>query len=114
MVFRSPPLPEKAIMQLRSVLDGLFYCCRYPADSSHPPGAFTSEVQRAAADEEQESVLADRKDLLTLFKNIARISARDAVQFVSERLQAVLSDPKSTFQVCNNESDPMINLTLMF
>lgn len=99
MVCRSPPLPEKAMVQLRSILDGLFYCCRYPADSAHPPGEFSSDVQRAAAKEEHESVLADRKDLLTLFKNIARMSASDAISFVSERLQAVLMNSKSTFQV---------------
>lgn len=99
LFLRNQTVPEKALMQLRLVLDGLFSCAQYPPDSAHPYGNFTTEYQKAAAKEEQMAVISDRKDLLNLFKNLARISSSTVIQFVSEKLASILQNSQSAFQV---------------
>lgn len=92
-------MPDNASNHLKSILDGMLKCASYPSDSAIIEENGGTEVQMAAIKEEQEAVEDRRRDLLTLFKNIARVMISPTVQFVDSRLAAALSNPDSTFQV---------------
>ncbi|CAD7697822.1 unnamed protein product [Ostreobium quekettii] len=95
---RSATVSDNASNHLKRTLDGMLKCASYPSDSAILEQNGGTEVEMAAIKEEQEAVEDRRRDLLTLFKNIARVMMSPTVQFVDSRLGATLCNPESTFQ----------------
>eukprot|EP00798_Chlamydomonas_sp_ICE-L_P025196 gene25196-10836_t len=84
---RNQGMSEEGAAHLRSILTGLAVCSRYPDDSVSYPGAAGSATELAAAKEEQSDVEEKRRDLFTLFKNIAKLAFQETLAFVSTQLQ---------------------------
>lgn len=94
-------LPQKEENILREVLSGILSAARFPSPSEIPPGAFTSEGQKAAAEEETETVLTKRKDLFNIFKNIVRIHHQMVISTLITQLQITLQNVQAPFQARN-------------
>ncbi|KAG2493435.1 hypothetical protein HYH03_008254 [Edaphochlamys debaryana] len=92
-------LAPEALAQVRQVLEGVAVAAKYPAQSASYGGAApTLPAALAAAADEQEAVNEKRKDLFTLFRNLAKLAFNEAVGFVGAALGSVLSRPNAAWQ----------------
>ena len=80
-------------------MQGVAVAARYPENSTLYGGNPDGQLQEMEASEEEASVASVRTDLYILFRAAAKLIPQQAISFVHNLLQTVLSSPTSTFQV---------------
>uniref|UniRef100_A0A061S0Z3 Exportin-T n=2 Tax=Tetraselmis sp. GSL018 TaxID=582737 RepID=A0A061S0Z3_9CHLO len=95
-VRRMQDVPERHMQHARMALDGLHACAMYPSDmpldtADGPEGA-------AVVDEMEEAVTEKRREVFTLFKNVAKLSLAETASFVGARLERAIANSQASFQ----------------
>ncbi|GFR43596.1 hypothetical protein Agub_g4693, partial [Astrephomene gubernaculifera] len=96
---RNPGLDPETRAQVRAILEGIAVAAKFPAQPDSYGGAPPAlPAQLAAAQEEREAVEEKRRDLFTLFRNIAKICFPEVLGFVGAALGSVLGRADAGWQ----------------